>query len=80
VETGDNLIPGMAYIGGRLTFDDEAMSVEVNLFDFNGDLSGKKIKMILEEYTRAPQKFDSVDELKEALANDKKQVTKILNI
>jgi FAD synthase len=52
----------------------------VNLFDFNGDLSGKKIKMILEEYTRAPQKFDSVDELKEALANDKKQVTKILNI
>jgi riboflavin kinase / FMN adenylyltransferase len=73
-------IPGMAYIGGRLTFDDEAMTVEVNLFDFDEDLSGKKIKMILEEYTRAPRKFDSVEELKAALANDKQQVAEILHI
>jgi riboflavin kinase/FMN adenylyltransferase len=80
VEVDKATIPGMAYIGGRLTFDDEAMTVEMNLFDFDKDLAGKKIKMILEEYTRAPRKFDSIDELKAALANDKLHVSKILHI
>lgn len=80
VKIDDRLVPGMAYIGGRLTFDDETITVEINLFDFEEDLSGRTIRMILEQYTRAPKKFDNKKELKDALARDKIEVKKILNI
>ena len=73
-------IPGMAYIGGRLTFNDETITVEVNLFGFEEDLAGKTVRMVLEQYTREPKKFDTTDELKKALAEDEKQVKKILHI
>jgi len=73
-------IPGMAYIGGRLTFGDETITVEANLFDFDEDLAGKKVRMILEHHTRSPRKFDTPEQLIAALAEDKKQVKKMLNI
>ncbi|MCP4582975.1 MAG: bifunctional riboflavin kinase/FAD synthetase [candidate division Zixibacteria bacterium] len=73
-------IPGMAYIGGRLTFGDETITVEVNLFDFDGDLAGKKVRMVLERFTRAPIKFNTPEELKTALAEDEKKVKKILDL
>jgi len=73
-------IPGMAYIGGRLTFGDETITVEANLFDFDEELTGKKVRMVLEHHTRSPRKFDTAEELVAALAEDKKQVKKILNI
>lgn len=77
----DNVtIPGMAYIGGRLTFGDETISVEVNLFDFNKNVLGKKARLTLQQYTRAPVKFDSPEKLKSALSEDKRQVKKILHI
>jgi riboflavin kinase/FMN adenylyltransferase len=76
----DRMVPGMAYIGGRLTFGDETISVEVNLFGFCEDVSGKKVRLILEQYTRAPEKFDSAEQLKAALAKDEKQIKKILDI
>jgi riboflavin kinase/FMN adenylyltransferase len=80
IKTGDKIVPGMAYIGGRLTFGDETMTVEINLFDFNDELFGQKIEMILEEYTRPPQKFDSVEKLQEALDEDRRKVKEILHI
>lgn len=73
-------IPGMAYIGGRLTFRDETISVEVNLFDFNKNVLGKKTRLTLEQYTRAPVKFDSAEELMSALTEDERQVKNILHI
>jgi riboflavin kinase/FMN adenylyltransferase len=81
VTTIDNKeIPGMAYIGGRLTFGDETIIVEVNLFDFDGDASGKKVKITLQQYTRAPRKFESPDQLQAALAEDEQKVKSILQI
>ncbi len=72
--------PGMAYIGGRLTFGDESICVEVNLFDFDSDYLGHKTKLTLEKFTRPPRKFDNPQKLIEALANDEKSVRKILNV
>jgi riboflavin kinase/FMN adenylyltransferase len=80
VVDNDREIPGMAYIGGRLTFDDETIAVEANLFDFDEELTGRKVRMILEHRTRSPRKFETPEELAAALAEDKKQVKKILNI
>lgn len=77
----DNLnIPGMAYIGGRLTFGDETITVEVNLFDFEEDLTGKTVRMVLEQYTREPKRFATTDELRGALAEDERRVKNILHI
>ncbi len=72
--------PGMAYIGGRLTFGDESICVEVNLFDFDSNYLGHKTRLTLEKYTRPPQKFDNTQRLIEALSNDEKSVRKILNL
>lgn len=73
-------IPGMAYVGGRLTFGDETIAVEANLFDFNGDLSGCKVRLVLERYTRPPRKFETPEQLIAALAEDEREVKKILHI
>ena len=80
VAIDNTVFPGMAYIGGRLTFGDETISVEVNLFNFTKDVLGKKAKLTLEQYTRAPMKFDSAEDLKLALAKDERQVKNILHI
>jgi len=80
VHVDNKIVPGMAYIGGRLTFGDENINVEVNLFDFCEDVLGKKVKLTLEQYTRAPKKFDSPEELMTALADDERQIKNILHI
>jgi riboflavin kinase/FMN adenylyltransferase len=72
--------PGMAYIGGRLTFGDETISVEANLFNYNKESLGAKTRLTLEKYVRPPIRFDSQKGLAQALANDEKEVKKILNI
>jgi riboflavin kinase/FMN adenylyltransferase len=72
--------PGMAYIGGRLTFDDQTICVEVNLFNYNGDALGKSAKLTLQKHTRVPVKFESQEQLVAALANDEKEVREVLNI
>jgi riboflavin kinase/FMN adenylyltransferase len=80
VEIDNIKYPGMAYIGGRLTFGDQTICVEVNLFDFDGDALGKTVKLILQKYTRTPVKFDSQEQLVAALAKDEKVVKEVLNI
>jgi len=80
VRVDNEIIPGMAYIGGRLTFGDKTIAVEVNLFNFCEDVSGKKVRLMLEKYTRAPQKFKTSEELIAALAEDEKKIKKILHI
>jgi len=73
-------VPGMAYIGARLTFGDDTIAVEINLFDFDRPVLGKKVKIMLEQYIRAPQKFESAERLIEAMANDEKKVKDILHM
>lgn len=71
---------GMAYIGGRLTFGDHTMCVEVNLFNFSGDALGQTVKLTLEKYTRPPVKFNSPQQLAAALAKDEIEIKEVLNI
>lgn len=80
VNFDDTTVPGMAYIGARLTFGDETIAVEINLFDFDQAVVGKKAKITLEQYIRAPQKFDSAERLIEAMVSDEKKVKEVLHI
>ena len=68
------LYPGMLYIGGRLTFNDSSLSVEVNLFDFKGNIDSGHAIMELIDYIRPPQKFENKEELMERMKNDEFEI------
>lgn len=62
---------GMMNIGFNPTVDGSQKSIEVNFFDFEGDLYDKKIQVELLHRIRDEHKFNSVEELKEQLKKDK---------
>ena len=66
---------GMMNIGHRPTIKgDNDLSLEVNLFDFKGDLYGEQITVQLLARFRDEMKFDSVVELKEQLIKDENSI------
>lgn len=67
---------GMAYIGGRLTFGDTALSVEINLFDFSGRVESDKVFLELKEFIRPPVKFESPAKLAERMKSDQVEIKK----
>lgn len=72
----------MANIGHRPTIGDRTKDqpiIEVNLFDFDGDLYGKLIRVSFIDRIRDEEKFDSLDELKAQLERDKKAVMNLLD-
>lgn len=69
---------GMAYIGGRLTFDDMSLSVEMNLFDFSGRVSSEQVSLALKEFIRPPEKFPSPSELVKRMKDDELQIKRRL--
>jgi riboflavin kinase/FMN adenylyltransferase len=65
------LLKGMMSIGIRPTIADNRRTIEVNLFDFNEDIYGKTLRVIVKKYLRAEEKFNGLDALKTQLAKDK---------
>lgn len=61
---------GVANFGVRPTLDGVTELLEVHLFDFNGDLYGKKLRVEFLDYIRGEKKFSSVDELKKQIQED----------
>lgn len=65
------VFPGVANIGRRPTVNDTLESrLEVNLFDFEGDLYGTEVSVSLHTLLRAERKFDGLDALKAQIARD----------
>jgi len=72
---------GMLYIGNRPTVaNGEKPSIEVNIFDFEGDLYGKELTIIFVDKIRNQQKFQNTELLREQLNIDKQTVMKILGL
>lgn len=63
-------IYGMMNIGFNPTLNGQKQTIEVNLFDFDADIYGKKIEVSLLQYLREEQKFGSLDLLKAQLNKD----------
>ena len=77
----DKIVNGMLNIGIRPTIDDgEHKTIEVNLFEFDGDIYGEKVKLDLIQRVRAEQKFEGLSQLVEQLKMDKEVVEKILSV
>ncbi len=73
----------MANIGLRPTIGDRSEDnpiIEVNLFDFDGDLYGKQIHVRFIDRIRDEEKFEGLDELKAQLERDKKAVRNLLDL
>ncbi len=62
---------GMMNIGFNPTVDGTTKSIEVNFFDFDGDLYGKKVQVSILHRIRDEHKFNSIEELKQQLQKDK---------
>ena len=72
---------GMLCIGHRPTLNNgDELSVEANLFDFSGDLYGKKVKLMLVDRLRDEQSFPSVQALQLQLEQDAAHARRALNI
>lgn len=67
---GSQKINGMLNIGTNPTVEGQKLSIEVHLFDFDGDLYEQKITVELVQRIRDEQKFSSVDDLKAQLHKD----------
>ncbi|HLY68791.1 MAG TPA: bifunctional riboflavin kinase/FAD synthetase [Puia sp.] len=77
VRSNSLLLKGMMNIGYRPTIDGKQKTIEVNIFDFDEDIYGKKLRVYVKKYLRGEQKFNGLDELKEQLAKDKVNALKI---
>lgn len=64
---------GMMNIGRRPTFDEMDVTVEVHLFDFEGDLYGERLSVQFLQRLRDEQKFQSADALTAQLSEDERR-------
>ncbi len=69
---------GMMNIGRRPTFDEMEVTVEVHLFDFEGDLYGRTLSVQFVQRLRDEQKFDSPDALAMQLSKDERHCRTIV--
>ncbi len=66
-----NIYKGMMNIGLRPTVDGSKRMIEVNIFDFDEMIYGRKLQVTLIKHLRTEVKFNGLDELKNQLAKDK---------
>ena len=69
---------GVANIGKNPTFDDVSASFEAHIFEFNGDLYGKFLKMKFIKRVRDEVRFASADELVAQIQKDVERVKSVL--
>jgi len=67
---GHNTYRGVANIGCRPTLQGERQQLEVHIFDFQGDLYGLQLEVLLEKKIRDEVRFDSFAELKIQIDKD----------
>ncbi len=70
VKLGKKTIHSMIYIGNKPTFGGKKTVVEVFLYNFDGNLYGKTLKVFLKKKLRGEKQFSSKDELIAQLQHD----------
>ncbi|MBR1882967.1 MAG: riboflavin biosynthesis protein RibF [Muribaculaceae bacterium] len=72
-------LQGMVNVGNRPTFNNgEAISIEVNIFDFDDDIYGQPIALEFIKFLRLEFKLGSIEQLREQLTRDRDKSRKIL--
>ena len=71
--------PGVASLGVRPMFDGRELLLEVHLFDFDGDLYGRRMDVEFVAKLRDEERFDGLDALKAQMDRDAAQAREILD-
>lgn len=75
VKIGEKMYLAMANVGNNPTFGDvNNVRLEVNIFDFDGNLYNKEITVYFYDRMRGETKFSSVEELKQNIMFDKVKI------
>jgi riboflavin kinase/FMN adenylyltransferase len=69
---------GVASLGVRPMFDPPQELLEAVLFDFEGDLYGRKIEVALHHFLRPEAKFDEIEALKAQMERDAAEARRLL--
>lgn len=78
-EMGNNIYRGMMCIGMNPTVNGEKRAIEVNIFDFEKNIYGETIRIFFEQKIRDEKKFNSLEELKQAIGNDREKALSIFS-
>ena len=68
-------LPAVIYIGKRLG---KARTVEVHVVGLDAELYGERLRVYLHKYIREPKQFKSLEELREAVAQDVEEALRVL--
>jgi riboflavin kinase/FMN adenylyltransferase len=71
-------LKGMLSIGNRPTLDQSDERIEVNIFDWNDEIYGETIKIVVSKYLRPQEKYPTLEMLVQQLEKDKKKSLEIL--
>lgn len=77
LENEQHLRPAMMNIGTRPTYDGHMQTLEVHIFDFNGDIYGQQLRVVFDRRIRNEMKFSSPQELAKQLEKDKEEIRRI---
>lgn len=77
-EDGAGRHDGVASLGYNPTFGLAEMRLEAHLFDFAGNLYGRRIAVGLRALLRKERKFDSLDSLAEQMRRDAEQASEVI--
>jgi len=69
---------GVASLGVRPMFGTNSPNLETYIFDFSGDLYGKKLSIGLVEFLRPEEKYEGIDQLKVQIKKDCQKALSIL--
>ena len=75
---GKAVLHGMMNIGMRPTVDGSRRTIEVHIFNFNADIYGQTLRVLVHHYLRGEVKFSGLDALKAQLAADAIAASEIL--
>ena len=76
----DAVYPGVASLGVRPTVNGKEPLLEAHLFDFSGDLYGRRIQVEFVEKLRDEEKFSDLDAMVKQIDRDAEQARDILGI
>jgi riboflavin kinase / FMN adenylyltransferase len=66
-------LPGVASLGSRPTVDGRELLLEPHIFDFDGDLYGRRLEVEFVAYLREEARFASIEALVKQMHEDAKQ-------
>ena len=70
VKKNRKIYGGIANLGYRPTFNQKKLLLEVNLFNFSGNLYNKKLSVEFLKFIRGEKKFNGVDDLRNQIKRD----------